>query len=509
MDGLPKEVVEYIKELENKIIILTETLAAMQKKQFGQSSEKSSYILNEEEQTHLFNEAEVCADESVPEEVVIKSYKRKPKRTKEELAEILPVETVIIDIPEENCTCNICENELQPIGREFVRRELNIIPARAYIEEIYRVNYSCTNCEKETDESNIIKSPVPEPVIKRGLASASSVAHVIYQKFVNSIPLFRQEKDWENQGVIISRATLANWIIYVSLNWFMPLYFLMKSYLIKLPVIGADETVTQVLNEDGKTPQSQSRMWVYCSGDSRDPPIYLYEYQPTRSGEHAKEFLTGFTGFLITDGYAGYNCIEDVTRCGCWAHQRRKYEEALPKGKNKASKAAKGLEYCNKLFELEREFRDLSFEVRHEKRNELSKPVLEAYYSWLKTINPLEGSKLAKAVNYSYNQADELKAFLLDGRIEISNNRAENAIRPYVIGRKNWLFSATVRGAKSSAVCYSLIETAKANNLNPYKYLLYLLTNLPTIIKSGNTDSLNQFLPWADEIPDYCRIEEK
>lgn len=508
MNGIPKEVVDYIKELERKIELLTELLGVKQKKEFGQSSEKSRYIFKDGEEAqsgpdapNIFNEAEKFADENEPGNIIIERHERKPKRTKEELAKTLPVEKIVLGLPIEGQNCNICESGLKEIGKGLVRREVNIIPAKAYIAEIYQVNYSCPACEEETDESNIVKTPVPEPVIKRGLASASSVAHVIYQKYVNSVPFYRQEKDWENHGVEISRATLANWVIYVAMKWFLPLYLYMKAIMLGSPIINADETVVQVLKEEGKTPQSESRMWVYCTGNTKDPAIVLYEYQPSRAGEHAKNFLKGFSGFLVCDAYAGYNKVEGVTLCGCWAHQRRYYEEAMHKG----SKAATGIEFCNKLFELEREFEGLPFEERQKKRNGLSKPVLEAYYSWLETVKPLEGSKLAKAVNYSRNQAPQLKAFLLDGRIEISNNRAENKIRPFVVARKNFLFFDTPKGAKSGAICFSIIETAKANGLNPYKYLLYLLTNLPTYIKSGNTEAFDQFLPWSDEVKAYCK----
>lgn len=517
LKDLEPEIIEYIERLEKlleqqqlQIERLTELLRNAQKMRFGQSSEKTRYILDDSsEQISLFNEAEAAVNKNEPAPVIIEKHARKPKRTKEELAETLPVREVIIDIPEDERKCGICEGELRPIGKEFVRREIEIIPAQAYITETYRLNYVCVDCEKETDEANIIKATVPEPVVKRGLASPSSVAHVIYQKYVNAVPLNRQEKDWANQGVKISRATLANWIIYVCLAWFTPLYELMKARLLEMPVIHADETVVQVLKEDGKTPQSESRMWLYCSGNTGDPPVILYEYQPTRSGSHAKRFLSGFTGFLQTDGYAGYNSVVDITHCGCWSHLRRKFEEALPKTAKKDGKAAEGLNFCNQLFELEREFKELSYEERLKKRQELSKPVLDAYFAWLNTVNPLQGSKLAQAITYSHNQKEPLSAFLLDGRIEISNNRAENAIRPFVVGRKNWLFSDTKRGAQASSVAYSIIETAKANGLNPYQYLLYLLTELPTIITNHRSEVLSHFLPWAAELPSCCRLAEK
>lgn len=520
--GLSSEQIEYISSLENQANELSKTvesqkvridqlmdiLAKSQKAMYGRSSEKSRYVLAEESgQLSLFNEAELEADNKAEEptvETIVKAHARKPKRTKEELAEILPVVEIICDIPETQRTCNICNNELRYLGKEHVRDELEIIPAQVRVLRYIRYNYVCKECEKETGDANIVKASVPTPVMKRSLASPSSVAHVMYQKYVNSMPLNRQEKDWANQGVKLSRATLANWIIRPSHDWLEPLYKALKHCLLAEPVIHADETVIQVLKEDGKKPSSESRMWVYASGKSKTP-VVLLEYQPTRSGQHAKRFLDGFNGYLQTDGYAGYNTVPNVIHCGCWAHLRRKFEEALPKGSDlKESKSAIGLEYCNKLFDLEKEWSDLSHEERYEKRLKQSKSVLDAYWSWVSSLDVLQGSNLGKAVNYALNQKSVLNTFLLDGRTEISNNRAENAIRPFVTGRKNWLFSDTKRGAVASATVYSIIETAKANRLNPYMYLVHLLTQLPNL-KELTNESLQPFLPWEDSLPKWCR----
>jgi len=509
-EGLSAPAVAYISDLEKRVEQLTELLRLAQKARFGASSEKAKYILEDGfEQASLFNEAEVCADDNAPEPVIVSQHKRKPKRTKEKLAKELPVKEVVIDIPEAERVCGICENTLHPIGRELVRRELSIIPAQAYVTETYRINYACGPCEAETDEANIIKPPVPEPVVKRGLASPSSVAHVMYQKYVNALPLARQEKDWEIFGVTISRATLANWIIYAAMHWLLPLWEALKAILILSPVILADETVVQVLKEPGKTPQSESRMWVYCTGNTGAPPIVLFEYQPNRAGENPKRFLSGAKDFYLqTDGYSGYNKVENTTHCGCFAHMRRKLEEAMPKNAPKDNKARIGLEYCQQLFALEREFQNLSPEERLKKRYERSKPVLDAFFAWAETANPVAGCKLAEAIVYARNQKGPLSAFLLDGRIDISTNRVENAIRPFCVGRKNFLFADTVRGAQSSAVAYSVIETARANGLNPYQYLLYLFTELPTVLTKDPAADLSRFFPWVSEVQEKCRFSQ-
>jgi len=517
--GLSAPAIEYINVLENKvdkmqnqIDQLTELLIKMNKDKFGSSSEKAKYILSDEfTQDTLFNEAEVYADEDAPEAIIVEKYSRKAKRTKEELAKDLPVKEVVIDIPEDKRICDICVSDLHKIGKEFVKRELEIIPAQAYVTETYRITYGCGSCMDETGEANIIKAEVPVSVVKRGLASPSSAAHVIYQKYVNAMPLYRQEKDWRTFGVKISRATLANWIIYTSNHWLIPFWKALKALLLESPVILADETVTQVLKEPGKTPQSESRMWVYCTGNvARPPPIVLFEYQPSRSGEHPKEFLKDIKRqfYLLTDGYAGYNTIENAIHAGCWSHLRRKFEEAMPKKAPKDNNARIGFEYCQKLFMLEREFERLDPDERLEKRLELSRPVYDEFYDWIGALEPLAGANFAKAVTYAVNQKERLAAFMLDGCIEISTNRVENNIRPFTTGRKNWLFADTVKGAMASAAAYSIISTAVSNGLNPYEYLKYLFTVLPTVLTKDPNADLSPFFPWVDDVQEKCRFAQ-
>ena len=525
--GLSPEVTAYISGLETRleeqsqkvetqqiqIDKLMGMLAKMQKDMYGQSSEKSRYVLGDDpNQVSLFNEAEAEAKPHAPEpdKVSVSSYNRKPKRTKEELAADLPVVEILCELDADKLNCKICKDgKLRILGKEFVREELEIIPQQIRRLRYVRLSYVCDSCEKETGEATIVKAPTPAPVIKRSLAPPSTVAHVMYQKYVNGMPLNRQEKDWANQGVLLSRATLANWIIRSSTDWLLPLWEKMKSHLLQQAVICADETVIQVLKEEGKKPSSESRMWVYCSGNTGNAPVVLFEYQPTRSGEHARRFLQGFRGFLQTDGFAGYNKVPDVTRCGCWAHLRRRYEEAMPRnGDFIGSSAAVGFEYCNKLFAIERDLEELSSEERKLQRQERSKPVLDAYWAWLKTVNPLKGSKLGEAITYSISQKATLETFLEDGRIELSNNRAENSLRAFVLGRKAWLFADTKRGAGASATVYSIVETAKANKLNVYMYLVHLFSKMPGTDLKSDPSLLEDFMPWSQKLPEYCRKEK-
>jgi transposase len=300
-------------------------------------------------------------------------------------------------------------------------------------------------------------------------------------------------------------------MIYGANQWLRLIYHRMHQLLLKQDILHADETTLQVLREPNRPATSKSYLWLYRTG-REGPPAILYDYQETRSGKNAKEFLTGFKGYIQVDGYAGYHKVPDVTLVGCWAHARRKFDEALkalPSAKRLTSgtAAAEGLLYCNQLYKIERQLKELTPEERYEKRLELSKPVLDAFLTWLKIQESkvLPKSALGQAITYSLNQWEKLEAFLKDGRLEIDNNRSERSIKPFVIGRKNWLFSNTPRGARSSAIIYSIVETAKENGLNPYYYLRYLFEKLPNM-DTTDENALDKLLPWSETLPIHCRV---
>ena len=496
-------------ELKRKLEHMNEILVNAQRAQFGQSSEKKCYVLGQD-QISLFNEAESChdpkAEEPTEETFTVKAHARKKKRTIDELAENLPIEEVIYALPEEQMTCEACGNTFRLIGKKLIRREMVIIPQQAKILEYYSCSYACDNCEKSTGFAHILITQTPPPLMKHSLASPSTVADVLTKKYVDGVPLARQEKIWARQGVELKRATLANWVIQCTQTWLKPLRQHMKLPLLAQDVIHADETVVQVLKEDGKPATSESRMWVYASGERSHTPIRIFEYQPDRSGKRPEAFLKGFTGCLVTDGYSGYNRVAGVTHCGCWAHAKRKWREAMPnKATVKTSQAAIGYQYCNKLFSLEKKCANLTDKYRREYRQNVVSPFLEEYFCWLDTVRPEKGSKLEAAVRYSRNQRLRLGAFLEHAEIPISNNLAENAIRPFVCGRKNWLFCDTVKGAESSAIVYSLVETTKANGLDPYKYLLYVLTYMPYLGKTPSHEKLEGLMPWNALVQKKCR----
>ena len=471
-----------IRRLNEKIDRLEHQLSVIGKLSFGPKSEKTEYLADG--QLSLFNDAEKESDGKDPakeKKTVVKEHTRKPKRTREELSENLPVEEVVVSLPEEERKCDTCGSEMELVGKEYVHSELVYEPAKYYVRKTFVEVWKCTQCG--TDESRDAQLPdvesakfkkaeAPALLIQKSFCTPELLAHIIYEKYANAMPLYRQEKALESIGVHLSRTTMANWIIYAAKQWFRPVYEEMHGQLLTLPVIHADETVVQVLKEPGKKPQTDSRMWVYCGGEEKK--YVLFEYQPTRNGDHAKRFLGEYGGVLVTDGYAGYNKLTNVTHACCWAHVRRKFAEALPPDSEaaKESKAAKALTYIDGLFAAERDISDVGSIAKI--RKETSRKLVDDFYDYLGSFTA-NGAALQKAVGYAVSLKKRLTAFLDDPNIPLSNNRAENAIRPFVVGRKNWLFSDTVRGAESSAIIYSLIETAKANGLNPESYLIGLM----------------------------------
>lgn len=511
----------YIKQLEHTIVNLNETIQGLQqqiehltqivsllrKEKFGSSSEKTPKPT--ENVASLFNEVELEENASIKEPIQKENchYKhRNPKTKREDLFKDLPVREVLCESSEEDMVCPRCQTGLKPIGKEVVREELEYLPAKLQIVRYIRMSYECPTC-KHTEEPYIQKATTPTSLMNHSLASPSSVANVMYQKYVNSIPLYRQEKEWGNLGIALSRATMAHWVIRCTEDYLIPVVACMKQELLSRDILHCDETPIQVLKEEGKKPQTKSYMWLYRTGNDNKAPVIVYDYQPSRNGDHAVTFLKDFQGYLHSDGYAGYNKLTNIIRCGCWAHLRRKFVEAIPSKKEaKASltSAEIGREYCNQLFQIEESLKDLSFEERKEKRLALERPVLEAFWYWLESLQVLKGSALGKAVTYAKNQKPYMEHYLLDERCAISNNAAENAIRPFTVGRKNWLFADTPKGATASAAIYSIVETAKANHLNVYNYLQYLLLHMPDTDWCNHPEKLEQLMPWSEVIQKEC-----
>jgi len=505
-------------ELQSLKANLEETLEEFRRQFFGVRSEK----------TKRQPQAEAPEEEQPPTEV--RSHTRAPRKrkaTREELYVALPVQEVKISLTEEERRCAYCNAPMQTIGYTEVREELRITPAKVervkYLQEVA----VCPECRKDGD-GTFVKAAAPAALMPHSPASASAVAYIMFQKIFMGTPYYRQEMAMFQQGLTLPRETMANWFIYCSRDYFLPLYERMHKYMVQRDILHADETTCQVLHETGREAGTVSWMWIYLTGNDGKEPIVLYDYQQGRGGRHPQEFLKGFHGLLQCDGYQGYNKVEDVILVCCLAHCRRKFYEALPKERQKKIKlldilseeaipepvlpgegeiplwipAEVGLAYCNRLFFLERKLKDLSPGERKQRREEQEKPVWEGFWKWVSGIQAAGGSKLAKALKYAVNHQETLMNYFLDGRCEISNNAAERCAKSYAVGRKASLFHASEAGAEASAIVYSMVETAKANKLNVFQYLYTVLLYMPDY--KNEPAGIEQLLPWSEFIKEHC-----
>ena len=497
-----------VESLSARLKWYEEQFRLSQQQKFGASREHTP-----EEQLSFFDEAEKEADPSTEASEGEEVPRRRKKRTghRKEMLEDLPVERVEYTL--EDTTCPQCEGTLHTMSQE-VRKELKVIPAQVKVVEHIRHVYACRHCEQNELNTPVVTASMPASVLPGSFVSPSLMAYIMSRKYSEALPLYRQEQQLLHFGLEISRQTMANWMLRGANDWLVYVYQRLKQEALTKEVLHADETELQVLKEEGRTAANKSYMWLYATGQT-DVPIYLYEYQTTRASKHPKAFLEGFEGFLHTDGYPGYNQIPKVTVVGCWAHARRKFTDAL-KGLKKEEEptshtmSSEGLAFCNQLFQLEREWKNLSPEERYTLRLEHSKPVLDAFLTWLKQNKKtaLPKSPLGKAITYCLNQWPYLERILLDGRLEISNNRAERGIKPFCVGRKNWMFSNTPKGATASAMIFSIVETAKANGLSPFHYLTYLLEQLPNM-DLADPSTMDALLPWSKTLPESCFSKTK
>lgn len=468
---------------------LEEKIRHLQGQLFGRRSEK--HVVNEGLQKNLFDEAEevVSREASSEEEIIVPAHKRK-KSGRKPLPKALPRIDVIHDLTEEEKVCG-CGDIKCRCGKE-VSEKLDIIPAKMQVIRHIRYKYACKNCEGvESDEGAVTIAPLPPQIIPQGIATPGLLAHIITSKFVDSLPFYRQEKMFERIGVELGRANMANWSIHVA-NQCKPLVELLERGIRSGPLINMDETTVQVLKEPDRANTTKSYMWVFRGG-TQNHPIIIYQYHPSRSGEIAKDFIGDYQGYVQTDGYGGYNFLKDrngIIHVGCWAHARRKFMEAVKarklnkkKSGQKVGSAEIALSYIRKLYAVEShaDEKEYTDDQRYELRREKAKPVLDEFKAWLdKTClqTPPQGL-LGKAINYTLGQWESLTPYINKGWLRPDNNLLENNIRPFVVGRKNWLFSGHPRGAEASATLYSLVITAKENGLEPYHYLRSVFEKLP------------------------------
>ncbi len=497
-------------QLQAKLSWYEEQFRLSRHRQFGSSSEKTAHP----EQISVFNEAEMLADKKVDEPVMedIQYKRRKQKGKREADLKDLPVERVEYRLANDELVCSICDGNLHEMTTE-VRKELKVIPAQVTVVEHVRYTYTCRTCEVQEEHPPIITATMPNPILAKSLVSPSLLAYIMNNKYTLALPLYRQEQEFNRIGIPINRANMANWIIHGANHWLKLLYDRLHEILVSKDILHADETDLQVLNEDGRDAHKMSKMWLYATGHT-DESIYLYDYRTTRAGKHAEKFLELFKGYLHTDGYSGYNAVGNVKIIGCMAHVRRKYKDALKAIKDQSTtsyaKSEEGLDYCNRLFALEAEWKELTPEERHKKRQESMKPILDDFLAWAKKLKQqaLPKSSLGGAITYTLNLWPKLITILEDGRLELSNNRAERAIKPFIINRKNFLFCNTPKGAQASAIVQSIVETAKGNNLKPLDYLSYLFEKLPNI-NINQKEELDDLLPWSDKIPTSCKNLKK
>jgi len=437
-------------------------------------------------------------EEEAGEEIRIPAHSRK-KRGRKPLPEDLPRVDVVHDIDDKDKIC-ACGCQLRKIGEE-ISEQLDIIPAKIRVIRNIRLKYACPECEGTEDDGPAVRiAPVPARIIPKSIVSPGLLAHILTGKFIDHLPFYRQEKRLTRLGVDISRTSMCRWAMQAA-NACQPLLNLLSEELLAGIFIQVDETTLQVLVEPGRSPTSKSYMWIFRRGDP-ERPVLIYQYHPTRSGDVANTFLRGFEGTVQTDGYSGYDFLDTkkaIRHIGCWAHARRKFTDVtrtLGK-KRKAGAADKALAYIRKLYGIEKRARagKYSPEQTYELRRKEAKPILEDFEKWLrkKAVQTPPKGLLGKAIAYTLNQWHRLVGYIEDGRLSIDNNMAENSIRPFVIGRKNWLFSGTPEGAEASALLFSLIETAKANKLEPYAYLRYIFEKLPLAVTLEDYEAL---LPW-------------
>jgi len=484
----------------NELRLLREQIEYLTKKLFGRSSEKSDHLdgqvdLFEDEES--FRLAETTEEKTVVEE--IKYKRRKRIGYKAELTKNLRVEEVHCELNGEDCHCDWCKEKLRHIGKSYSHEEVVFVPATMYKKVYYKHSYECPSCKMDGFDA-IKTAPVPKQAITHSLASPSVLAELLHQKIELSLPFYRQEKGWAEVGLQVPRRTLSNWFITCTEKWLKPIWEKLKDHLLREELLHADETYYKVLSSD----KDKTYYWLFRTIEQAQHPIALFQHALTRGQIVPKTFLRGFKGLLHCDAYSAYGTLENVTLVNCWAHLRRKFVEAEVLNKEDG-KAKQGVNYCNELFALENEIKEFSPEEKYKIRNNRAREILERFWNWIASFNALRGSKLGKAINYALNNKSGLMNFLLDGRCALSNNIAERSIRPTTVGRKNWNFSASERGAMANGIVYSLVDTAKANGIIPKKYFELLFEKLPSLPNISDPVVLEDYLPWAKQIQLECK----
>jgi transposase len=488
-----------LQRAEHENELLREQVSLLRLQLFGRKTEKFEAL--NDQQLPLFNEtAEPDEEKPKVDNIVVPEHTRK-KCGRKPLPENLPRVEIIHDVAEEEKICG-CGQTKSRVGEE-TSEQLDIVPARIQVLRHIRPKYACRDCEGVQDDGpTVVIAPPPAQIIPKSIVSAGLLAHVLITKFADAVPFYRQEGQFARLGVEVNRTSMCNWAMKAA-QACGPLLELHRQEIRSGPLINSDETTVQVLEEPGRAPNQKSYMWVFRGGDP-DRPALEYAYHPTRAASFAEEYFRGYQGYVQTDGYVGYDFLDrqkGVRHLGCWAHVRRKFADVIkvagtPGSRKKIGLAEEAVNQIRKLYYIEKVAREKEStpEEIYQIRQEQSKPLVEAFHDWLEEHAnkvPPKGL-LGKAIAYARGQWKRLEVYLQDGSLRMDNNLAENAIRPFVVGRKNWLFSGNVAGAKASAALYSLIESAKANGLEPYWYLRRLFERLPL---AQSEEDLRALLP--------------
>lgn len=504
-----------VQELNKKMEVLIEQITLANKNRFGRSSEKtmdtSQICFMEVDGTIVFfNEAEAISDLDAEEPDTLENKPaRKPKTVGKKEADIkdLPVNIINHYLTDEELVAEFGENGWKQLP-DAISKHYRFIPAKVEIDEHHVGVYA-----SKTDD-RIIKADHPKALLHGSLISPTIAAAIMNGKYVNAVPLYRLEQEFSRYGLAITRQNMANWMIRLGESYLAVLYDYLHKKLYDYHVIQADETPVLV-NHDGRSAGSKSYMWVYRSGHLyTDKQIVLYDYHKTRNSSHPREFLSNYSGICVTDGYQVYHTIEkeceDLQIAGCWVHARRKFDEALtviPKAHRNKSDAFLVIKQIQAIYREEGKLNELSSEERLTQRQLVIKPLVDALFAYLKKMEPTvpASGQLRKAYTYILNQEKYLRVFLEDGEVPIDNNASERAIRGFCIGKKNWQMIDTINGAHSSAIIYSIAETAKANSLKPYDYFVYLLEEIPKHMDQEDRTFLEDLLPWSEKLPEEIR----
>lgn len=496
-----------------KMQLLMEQVILGRQNRFGRSSEKmedSNQIcfLEVDGTIVFFNEAEAVCDlgAAEPEDLELKSPKQ-PKRKGKKEADLSGLTVRRIDhyLSEIELEAEFGADGWKQLP-DAISRKYHFVPAKVEVEEHHIGVYA-----SKTDE-HMVKADHPKALLHGSLVSSSLAAAIINGKYVNAVPLYRLEQEFQRYGLQITRQNMANWCIRLGEEYLSVLYDYLHKELYSYHVIQADETPVLV-NHDGRKAGSKSWMWVYRSGYLyHNQQIVLYEYHKTRNASHPREFLKGYEGICVTDGYQVYHTLEkeleELTIAGCWVHCRRRFDEALNlihKSYQKESDAFLLMKQIQAIYREEGKLNDLSSDERLKQRQGVIKPLVDAFFAYLKTIKVSKKDKFGDAVSYALNQEKYLRVFLTDGEVPIDNNASERAIRGFCIGKKNWQMIDTINGAKTSAIIYSIVETAKANNLKPFDYVQYLLEEIPQHMDDTDCSFLENLLPWSEKLPAEIR----